>query len=235
MLRQKQMEERRKRILDAAESLIRKTGATDFSMIAVATAAEVSPATPYNLFRSKAALLYALLNRSLEEIIREGLAFSSDDPIERVLEAAGDAANMFTRDPAFLRPLYQVLLGVRDPVHRPRFMERSLEFWKRALTAANHEGLLSKEIDHEGLARVLAIHFLGALDLWVHQELDEEGFRAQVVSGSALLLWAIADPEQQSLLLRRLQAAKRKRPRQFASQRASVITLPTSRQARSPQ
>jgi len=235
MLRQKQMEERRRRILDAAEHLIRKTGGTEFSMIAVAATAEVSPATPYNLFRSKAALLYALLNRSLDAIIQEGLSFSGDDPIARVLEAAADAADMFTRDPTFLRPLYQFLIGVHDPVHRPRFMERSLAFWKTALTASSRGELLSKEIDHEGLARALAIHFLGALDLWVHQELDEEGFRAQVVSGSALLLWAIADPEQQSLLMRRLQAAKRKRPRQFAIQRTSVVTLPTSRQARSSQ
>ncbi len=225
MLRQKQMEERRQRILDAAASLVRKTGGTDFSMLEVATVAEVSPATPYNLFRSKAALLYALLNRSLDQIIQESLTFSSDDPIERVLEAAGVAAAIFTRDPAFLRPLYQFLLGVRDLEHRPRFMERGLEFWKTAFSAANHKGRLSKDIDHEGLARTLLMHFLGALDLWVHQELGEEAFRAQIVYGSALLLWAIADPEQRPLLMRRLQAAKRKRPRQFAFQRASERAL----------
>jgi hypothetical protein len=176
-----------------------------------------------------------LLNRSLDEIIPEGLSFSASGPIECVLEAAGDAAETFTRDPSLLRPLYQFLIGVRDPEHRPRFMERSLEFWKTALMAASRGGLLSKEIDHEGLARGLAIHSRGGLDLWVHQELDEEAFRAQIVYGSALLLWAIAAPEQQSLLRRRLQAAKQKRPRQFTVLRAPVVTLPTSRQARSPQ
>ena len=45
MLRQKQMEERRRRILDAAAHLIRKAGRMEFSMIAVAAAAEMSPAT----------------------------------------------------------------------------------------------------------------------------------------------------------------------------------------------
>jgi AcrR family transcriptional regulator len=37
----------------------------DFSMLTLAGRAEVSPATPYNLFGSKPQLLSALFNRSL--------------------------------------------------------------------------------------------------------------------------------------------------------------------------
>lgn len=58
-LREKQMAARRKRILDTAERIIRDAGATDFSMRALAAAAETAPATPYNLFESKEGLLYA--------------------------------------------------------------------------------------------------------------------------------------------------------------------------------
>jgi AcrR family transcriptional regulator len=65
-LREKQVAERRERILRTAESLIRKTGGTEFTMRSLAAAAEVSPVTPYNLFESKEGLLYSLLSRSLD-------------------------------------------------------------------------------------------------------------------------------------------------------------------------
>ncbi len=62
------MADRRRRILDAAEGLIRQTGGTNFSLLTLADKAEVSPATPYNFFGSKARLLFALFNRSLAEL-----------------------------------------------------------------------------------------------------------------------------------------------------------------------
>ena len=135
-LRARQVDARRHRILDAAALLIRSTGGTSFSMRSLAEAAEVSPATPYNLFTSKEGLLYALLSRSLDEITLHGLAFQSTDPLERVLEAAVQAADIFLLDPDFMRPLYQFLLGVVDPIHRPKFIERSLAYWRSALASA---------------------------------------------------------------------------------------------------
>src|ERR1041385_1026819 len=59
-LREKQTGERRERILDAARKLMRRAGGTGFTMRALAKEAGVSLATPYNLFRSKAGVLYAL-------------------------------------------------------------------------------------------------------------------------------------------------------------------------------
>jgi len=59
-LREKQTGERRERILDAARKLMRRTGGTGFTMRALAKEAGVSLATPYNLFRSKSGVLYAL-------------------------------------------------------------------------------------------------------------------------------------------------------------------------------
>ncbi len=229
------MEARRGRILDAAASLIRTTGGTDFSMIALAKAAAVSPATPYNLLRSKAGLLYALMNRSLDEIEREGLTFSSADPIERAIEAADIAASRFTHDPNFMRPLYQFLLGVPDPVHRPRFMQRSLEFWKTALSTAREQRLWSREVDEDELARELVIHFLGVLDLWVHQEIDDHAFHAQILYGSMLLLTTIAGDEQRARLMKRLRTAKRQLPQRFsfeaAADRSRVVDIPSVKKA----
>ncbi len=208
-LRAKQVDARRNRILDAAALLIRSTGGTDFSMRSLAEAAEVSPATPYNLFTSKEGLLYALLSRSLDEITLHGLAFRSSDPLEHVLEAAEQAADIFLHDPNFMRPLYQFLLGVTDPIHRPKFIERSLAYWRRALVNAEQAGLLSEDFDADVLVYTLMAHFMGVLEFWIHDDIDAAGFRARVVHDTVLLLLPLADDICRPHLLQRLRSARR--------------------------
>src|SRR5947207_5836118 len=134
-LREKQATERRDRILATARKLIRQTGGTAFSMRALADRAEVSLATPYNLFGSKAGVLYALLNASLDRVSQAAHTFSSADPTERVLEVAGIAADVYARDPAFYRPLMRFLIGARDVAHRSKFIARSLERWNWTVQA----------------------------------------------------------------------------------------------------
>jgi AcrR family transcriptional regulator len=216
-LREKQASERRDRILAAARKLIRRTGGTGFSMRALADEAEVSLATPYNLFGSKGGVLYALLNASLENLDQATVTFSSTKPVERVLEVAGIAADLYARDAAFYRPLMQFLLGARDVEHRPRFIEQSLRRWTRTVQAALRHGLLSASVDVDLLARQLMINFIGVLDLWIHEELDEAGCRAQSLYGSTLLVLASASAAARASLSERLKAIERRLPRKLAS------------------
>ena len=226
-LREKQMAARRSRILDAAGSLIRDTGGTEFTMVNVADKAEVSHATPYNLFGSKNGLLYALLNRSLDEVLRGAVGFSSASPLEHPLEAGDIAAELFARDPVFYRPLFLVLLGVRDEVHRPRFMERSLDYWRRSLEGMVRAGVLDGE-DRDDVARALLVHFAGVLELWIHGDLDEAGYRAQVTFGTALHLLGFADETTRARLKKRMKDAKRRLPRKFSFVRAPRGTRRTA-------
>ena len=208
-LRARQVDARRNRILDAAALLIRSTGGTDFSMRSLAEAAEVSPATPYNLFTSKDGLLYALLSRSLDEITLRGLAFRSADPLDRVVEAAVQAADIFLLDPGFMRPLYQFLLGVVDPVHRPKFIERSLAYWQASLETAQTEKVLTADFDADLMVYTLMSQFIGVLDFWIHDDIDARGFKARVIYGTVLLLLPLADDTRRPRLLRHLREARR--------------------------
>lgn len=209
--------QRRERILEAARRLIRSTGGTAFSMRALAGAAEVSLATPYNLFGSKGGVLYALLNASLERVDRAAHTFSSSTPVERVLEVVGIAADVYARDAAFYRPLMQFLLGARDGEHRPRFIEQGLRRWTRTVQAAVRHDLLTPSADVGLLARQLMINFIGVLDLWIHEELDEDAFRAQSLYGATLLVLAKARPEARARLIERLRAIERRLPPELAS------------------
>lgn len=202
-LRVRQSEKRRQQMLDAAETLIRQTGGTDFSMVALARAAEVSPATPYNTFGSKEGLLFALLSRTLQTFLQEALHSPSDDPIEQVLDAADQAVTILLRDPALLRPLYRVLLGLTDPIHHPAYLKETFAFYRASLDGALAKKLLASEAERSALACALMAHFIGVLDLWVHEDIDDRWMRAQVASGYIHLLWPIARGQNLSLLKRR--------------------------------
>jgi len=212
-LREQQTTQRRERILEAARRLIRHKGGTEFSMRALADEAEVSLATPYNLFGSKGGVLYALLNESLENVDRATDRNVSASPIDRVLEVAGIAADVYARDSAFYRPLMQYLIGARDDAHRPRFLEQSVRRWTRTAQAAVRHGLLPSTVQADQLARQLMINFTGALQLWVHEELDESGFRAQSLYGATLLMVAHASASARPQLLDRLALIERRLPR----------------------
>jgi AcrR family transcriptional regulator len=223
-LREQQTSQRRERILEAARRLIRHKDGTEFSMRALADEAEVSLATPYNLFGSKGGVLYALLNASLENVDRAADRLEPSKPIERVLEVAGIAADVYARDSDFYRPLMQFLIGARDDAHRPRFVAQSLRRWTRTAQAAVRYGLLPASVDVDQLARQLMVSFTGALQLWVHEELDETGFRAQSLYGATLLMLAHARPEMRLQLLERLQAIERRLPRDLKVPDASTRT-----------
>src|SRR5262245_49443337 len=208
-LREKQMADRRRRILDAAEGLIRQTGGTNFSVLTLADKAEVSPATPYNLFGSKARLLFALFNRSLAELPVKDLTASYTDPLERLVETTKVIATHLATHADFFRPLYLSLFAVQDDVYRVEFVGYHLRRWERTLADVEHAGLLSSAVTADQLARQLMISFAGTVELWVHHELDAEGFSAEAAFGALLLLLGATVPRARPRLLRRLKAARR--------------------------
>jgi len=230
MSREIQKEDRKRRILDAAEALIRKTGTTEFSMALLAERASLSGPTPYNLFGSKGGILYALLNRSVDGLfsdIARGRGKSSD-PVEMVLHAAQTAGDEFASDPRFYRPLYQFLLGIHDPVHRPAYMDRALFYWKQALLHLAEAGQLPDVIPHDQLARMMVVNTLGALDLWVQSELDDDQLRAQVLYGTAVLLYSVADATQRDHLSARLRVLERQLPKRFSAQTPEAAPITAS-------
>ncbi|VWX50021.1 TetR/AcrR family transcriptional regulator [Novosphingobium sp. 9U] len=188
--REKKKDEKKHTILASAEALVRAQGHTEFSMAELSRSAGLSTATIYNLLQSKASVLYALLNSSLDKVIAATPA-QGNDPVENAIRASEIAANTFTSDTALFKPLYRYLLGVSDPVHRPAFMGRALAFWMEHLAGLRDAGMLPPGVGLEELARDHQIYFLGTLDLWVQGELSDEGFRAQIIYSSILRLYAV--------------------------------------------
>jgi AcrR family transcriptional regulator len=205
VVREQQKEGRREAIFSAAEALIRETGSTDFSVGMLALRADVSIATLYNLIGSKGAILYVLLNRSMDQL--EAVTTADQlphDPFDGALQAADRVARVYVADPDYLRPLWRFELGVVEPDHRPALMNRALAFWADRLQPLQQNRCLPRGIGLLEMAREYQIFFAGALDLWVQYELSDAQFPAQIRYGCLLRLLALGDADSQARLMKEL-------------------------------
>jgi AcrR family transcriptional regulator len=89
--RERQADDTRRRIVEAARQLLQTRGYDGMTIEAIARQAEVSPASVYAIFKSKTGLLIALLNQSMfgadyEEVVRQTL--NAAEPEIRLRRAA---------------------------------------------------------------------------------------------------------------------------------------------------
>src|SRR5579875_1507478 len=214
-LREKHKLERRERILATAQELIRRTGSVGLSMRALAREAEVSLATPYNLFGSKGAVLAELGLAVLKKLEREMDAIRSRDPIEDVLHIAELGANTYASDPRFYRVLMGVLTQSARGLHDDAITGGSMRLWQRPVEGAVAAGLLREDVDSEFFARDLVITFLGVLDLWVRGVLDGDAMRVHILYAFTLALLGVPTEASRPKLLRHYQRYQRQLPREI--------------------
>lgn len=191
-------------LMDAAETLIRAEQSTDFTMRALADMAKVSPATPYNVFESKAGLLFALLNRSLDQVIANWESIGkSMAPHERVLRAGEVTATFFTDDAVFYRPLYGYLIGNSHQESRKVFMQRARDFWHKSTDGIEAAGGFPAELPQTEVGRQLTTIYLGVMHDWAFGEIEDEEFVIRVGYGAAALLLglAVSTGDRQALLV----------------------------------
>ena len=136
-------------------------------MRALALKAEVSLATPYNLFGSKGAVLHALRLTVLEKFQHEMNQLRSRDPLDDLLHIAELGAATYASDPPFYRTLMGAMMASNIGIHDGEIEGGSVRLWQRPVEAAIRGGLLRADADAEFVARDLVISFLGVLDLWV--------------------------------------------------------------------
>lgn len=203
-LRKKRSETLRAQMLASAEALIRSTEGTDFSMKSLASAAEVSPTTPYNFFGTKEGLLFELLTIHMADFMDAAATRHSSDAVEQVLISGQKAVQLFLGDPVLMRPLYHVVFGVTDPLHHPKFLASAFRFYYQTLDQMNERKLFESNRHRIILASSLMAHFMGVLDLWIHEDVDDTWFSSQISYGFAHMLWPLAKGKSLKILKKNL-------------------------------
>ncbi|WP_321489281.1 helix-turn-helix domain-containing protein [uncultured Hyphomonas sp.] len=213
--RERAKEERRQRIVRAVRDLIRETGDTNPSMRLIASRAEVSIATAYNLFGSKQAVVLAVLED--KQTFAERLAsVKAQNPIDMVFVAHELAVSYYTQDPEFYRPLWRALLdssGKSDmSIVPPERQAETRAAWRSVLMQAQNEGYLDKEESIEWLERSLTHSATGAMLSWATEALPTEALLPSAGLGYAYILSAAATAKGKTTLKQRIAAYKSSLP-----------------------
>lgn len=198
--------QRRQRIVDAARALIRESGEAGLSMRAIAARAEVSHATPYNLFGSKRAIIMALLDdvRDFEKAFQQTASVTALDQIFQALDLT---FAYFREEPDFYRTVWACLLDIESsPKLRAELTPpQSDKFWVALLSSAIEQGHLPRERDVSRLQNELAKCFSANMLQWVRGAISSDELYTETAYGYALLLIGAANAHGRAILSDRLQ------------------------------
>ena len=178
---------RQRAILDAAREIMAQTGEAGLTMFAVASRAGVSPATPYNLFGSKQAILTAVYEEDMVDFHANYEVRACADPLGRIFDLADLSIEHWKSSPDFYKALLIVLsrnTGSRvDGAWSPR---RS--YSRRLIQKLAAAGGLEASAPLEALATALVRTLKSVGQEWVDGELtlDEAGHEVGVAFGVVL-------------------------------------------------
>ena len=193
----------------AARTLMQKTGRTGFSMRALADEAGVSIATPYNLFGSKQAIMFAVLDADLEHYQRR-LASLRVDELETFFKAVSVATALYSTEPSFYRAVLFAVYNEGGREYRAMFGGPRHAMWKGFVEAAVNAGYLSDALDPDAFAAALARMFFSNILEWVSGELTLPELEAWAQYGFALVLRGMATPASEMRLDERLADLQRR-------------------------
>jgi AcrR family transcriptional regulator len=203
--RERHKDRRRAAIVDAAYDLLREVGADDLSVKMIADRADVSPATIYNLFGAKGAVLEKVYARDFESFAAKVAAAGPMSALDAIFESIRIAADLYRSDPAFYRSM-----SIRDPRAEPELVASvqgpRLAFWESLLARAAAERDLAADarIDLVGMAMMQLGG--GAFGAWVADLVTVDEMERQTCYGLARLLLSVARPAGRAKLQARIDA-----------------------------
>ena len=175
------------------------------SMRELAREAQVSLVTPYNLFGSKADVLYALLESFFDTLDTATDELDQQDPIDAMYALTQFSVQEYARDPVFYRSLLSSMVTTGELLPVPRIVQRCTMLWQRGLDAGVAQGLFQPQTRPDLVALQIQVNYRGAMELWIEGGVDIAGFETQLLYGLSLCLLAVATDAGRSRLLGRLQ------------------------------
>lgn len=193
---------RRRAILDAAREIIATLGDTGLNMRAMAARAGVSPATPYNLFGSKQAVLQAVYDEDQAEFYRDFEAHASTEPLTRLFDLIDLSFGHWRRTPEFHKALLKILYrsaaaAAQSGETPPRLTYVHVQ---RLIEEAVAAGVLRADTPVAIVTATLARIFRSAGQEWIDGALTLEQARDDLGRSFALVLAGLVTPGWQEAL-----------------------------------
>jgi len=170
----------RNQILDAAISLIKARGDTDMTVREIASCAGVSPATPFNHFKSKDGIFGAIVMRSMREL------YGNAQDKQTVTGGFIDITNYYIANQELYKPVFGVVLQTIPPTSRT--LQMALDGIRRRIELQIQRGQLSAQVAPSVLAEQLEIFWFGTVILWSGGTFSSDEWLIRVELGIELML-----------------------------------------------
>lgn len=199
--------DRRRRIVEAAARLVRENGFDAVSMTQIAKEANLSPATLYNLFKTKAAIYRQVFELDLEAFRQRLNESPSRDALDRIFVGVELAASLYDRDAAFYRAMARGAYGDGDDIAVVADPRRKL--WQDEVAAAVAQGLLVRNAPSRLLGTAMTQLMVGVFLDWASHLLDARRAAQEASYGFGLLLLNYAETGAAGRLQARLRRLAR--------------------------
>jgi AcrR family transcriptional regulator len=194
-LRDRQKQERERRIVKAAERLFARKGYAEVAMENVAARAGLAVGTIYNYFPSKSALLSAIVRRETESLLARGRKILGDPPSDPAAAASAFTEiflDDFTRDDRRLwRELFGAAIAEPTTVGR-RLFEADAQLVSQLASLLDRyrsNGTLASDVEPVPAATVLySVCFTWMTAYLMNAEISAEMVRDEIRRGTAIVL-----------------------------------------------
>jgi AcrR family transcriptional regulator len=203
--RERGKDARRSRIVDAAYALLREVGVDELSVKMIADRADLSPATVYNLFGAKAAVLAKVYERDFEGFSAKVARAGSPSALDAIFDSVRIAVDLYRGDPSFYRGM-----SIRHPQDE-RELVISVQgprqaFFRDLLARAVREGDLAQAARTDLASLVMLQMSGGAFGYWCADLISLDEMEMQTSYAFALLLMGLARPPGRTKLQARVAA-----------------------------
>jgi AcrR family transcriptional regulator len=223
--REQAKEERRGRILDATHALLREIGIDKLSVKLIADRAAVSPATVYNLFGVRGAVLVQVFDRDLRTFQALVDALPSQDALECIFDAVHVSVQQYRKDQAFYRATMTIrgkggskeTNALASDVIEPR-----THFWVTMVERAVAERFMKAETHARLVGVTLTQIVVGAISDWICDLITLDRLELEICFGFSVILRHYATPLAAARLSTRIEKSQ------------ALLAAETNRRARQP-
>jgi AcrR family transcriptional regulator len=197
--------ERRERILVAARKLITQGGVEALSMRQLAREAQLSVATLYNLYGSKADILYALLDQGMEAFDQSLKHIPTDDPITFANYCVDVATGLFISEKPFYRPLMAAINEHRDKERDPIIGKHAMTDIIKGLDTGAAHGLFNGHSQVRLVGRQIYLALMQAVHFWSEEMYDDEQLREQCEYSILIALMGVVSESVRPAMIARVE------------------------------
>jgi AcrR family transcriptional regulator len=193
-------EDRRRRIVAAAQSLLRDRYDANFSMAELARRAGVSPATPYNLVGTKAGVLRLVVEEEYRGFIAKLPQERPGGPLRALLDAIARVVTHYEADRKFYRTLYHVIFSSDLPNVTEDMLALGRVMWRGFVRAAIDAGELSDTVAVEPFTDNLMRAISSVTLAWLAANWSHTRFEQEMSLSVRLIVASVAHPDLQPTL-----------------------------------